>query len=197
MQNDNRTRLEELNRYREDRLRRARASSWTYVDLERQGPWEHVSPWDPHRTRPLGREHESNPRSDLYGYPSPSRGGPPRTRRIRDEPTLYDWPHVRDCWIRWCKSDLCTQASAGVGDTYEEWFGLQSFITTGRMGGGINRGTPESVVNNLPSGTYGEWATPGESEDRCPICFDDVSFNEGLSIIPYVVARSIKQMTLS
>ncbi|KAF7789248.1 hypothetical protein EIP86_000189 [Pleurotus ostreatoroseus] len=174
VQNDNRTRLEELNRYREDRLRRARASSWTYVDLERQGPWEHVSPWDPHRTRPLGREHESNPRSDLYGYPSPSRGGPPRTRRIRDEPTLYDWPH----------------ASAGVGDTYEEWFGLQSFITTGRMGAGVSRGTPESVVNNLPSGTYGEWATPGESEDRCPICFDDDPPPPTPTEIPYATLRT-------
>lgn len=37
------------------------------------------------------------------------------------------------------------------------------------------RGTSETVINGLPSGTYGEWATPGESEERCPICFEDVS----------------------
>ena len=34
---------------------------------------------------------------------------------------------------------------------------------------------PQSVINNLENGTYGEWATPGETEETCPICFDDVS----------------------
>lgn len=38
-----------------------------------------------------------------------------------------------------------------------------------------SRGTSETVINSLPGGTYGEWATPGESEERCPICFEDVS----------------------
>ena len=31
------------------------------------------------------------------------------------------------------------------------------------------------LPNNLVSGTYGEWATSGETEESCPICLDDVS----------------------
>ena len=37
------------------------------------------------------------------------------------------------------------------------------------------RGTPSEIVSSLPKGTYAEWATPGETEERCPICLDDVS----------------------
>lgn len=38
-----------------------------------------------------------------------------------------------------------------------------------------SRGTSQAVINSLASGTYGEWARPGESDERCPICFEDVS----------------------
>ena len=37
------------------------------------------------------------------------------------------------------------------------------------------RGTPADIISSLPKGTYGEWKTPGETEERCPICLDDVS----------------------
>lgn len=37
------------------------------------------------------------------------------------------------------------------------------------------RGVSESVINTLPIGTYGDWAVAGETEDQCPICFDEVS----------------------
>ena len=30
-------------------------------------------------------------------------------------------------------------------------------------------------MSSLPKGTYAEWSTPGETEERCPICLDDVS----------------------
>lgn len=39
------------------------------------------------------------------------------------------------------------------------------------------RGVPDSVISGLPSGTYGEWAIAGETEDHCPICFDEVRFS--------------------
>ncbi|KAF9809335.1 hypothetical protein IEO21_07437 [Rhodonia placenta] len=35
------------------------------------------------------------------------------------------------------------------------------------------RGTPDHIVAALPHGLYREWAAPGESETRCPICLDD------------------------
>ena len=31
------------------------------------------------------------------------------------------------------------------------------------------------LPDNLVSGTYGQWATTGETEESCPICLDDVS----------------------
>lgn len=37
------------------------------------------------------------------------------------------------------------------------------------------RNTPRQAIANLPSGTYGQWSTPGETEECCPICLDDVS----------------------
>ncbi|KAI0644101.1 hypothetical protein C8Q79DRAFT_1011899 [Trametes meyenii] len=35
------------------------------------------------------------------------------------------------------------------------------------------RGTPADIIASLPKGTYGEWARPGTTEERCPICLDD------------------------
>ncbi|KAI9066190.1 hypothetical protein FKP32DRAFT_1610242 [Trametes sanguinea] len=35
------------------------------------------------------------------------------------------------------------------------------------------RGTPSDVIASLPRGTYSEWARPGATEERCPICLDD------------------------
>jgi hypothetical protein len=36
------------------------------------------------------------------------------------------------------------------------------------------RNTPSHIIASLPSGKYGEWATPG-CDERCPVCLDDVS----------------------
>jgi len=36
------------------------------------------------------------------------------------------------------------------------------------------RHTPDSVINSLPTGTFKEWRN-AESDQRCPICLDDVS----------------------
>ena len=36
------------------------------------------------------------------------------------------------------------------------------------------RGTPADIISSLPKGTYGEWVRPGHTEERCPICLDDV-----------------------
>ncbi|KAH9942703.1 hypothetical protein B0H21DRAFT_696156 [Amylocystis lapponica] len=44
---------------------------------------------------------------------------------------------------------------------------------TGLLGEARSRGTPASVMSSLPSGIYKDWAKPGESEERCPICLDD------------------------
>ncbi|KAI0666381.1 hypothetical protein C8Q78DRAFT_984142, partial [Trametes maxima] len=35
------------------------------------------------------------------------------------------------------------------------------------------RGTPADIITSLPKGTYSEWARPGTTEERCPICLDD------------------------
>lgn len=45
---------------------------------------------------------------------------------------------------------------------------------SGLLGEVRPRGLSEQAIASLPSGTYSEWATPGETEERCPICLDDV-----------------------
>jgi hypothetical protein len=41
------------------------------------------------------------------------------------------------------------------------------------------RNTPDHVINSLPSGTFKEWRN-AESDQRCPICLDDVSIQQSL-----------------
>ena len=45
---------------------------------------------------------------------------------------------------------------------------------SGLLGEARPRGISDSVLSSLPSGTYQDWAKPGETEERCPICLDDV-----------------------
>lgn len=45
---------------------------------------------------------------------------------------------------------------------------------SGLLGEVRPRGLSEQAIASLPCGTYSEWATPGETEERCPICLDDV-----------------------
>ncbi|PCH41923.1 hypothetical protein WOLCODRAFT_72346, partial [Wolfiporia cocos MD-104 SS10] len=52
--------------------------------------------------------------------------------------------------------------------SYEGLLLLTSFIGEGRP-----RGLPEHIISSLPRGTYREWARPGETEERCPICLED------------------------
>ncbi|KAI0746441.1 hypothetical protein C8Q80DRAFT_1104537 [Daedaleopsis nitida] len=46
------------------------------------------------------------------------------------------------------------------------------------------RGTPADVLASLPKGKYSEWATPGETGERCPICLDDYDASDVCSRIP-------------
>jgi len=41
------------------------------------------------------------------------------------------------------------------------------------------RNTPSHIIASLPSGKYGEWATPG-SDERCPVCLDDYQADDEL-----------------
>lgn len=93
--NDIRSRQEALDRYREEHTRTGRMSNWALPDTH---PWE-AGPWEAHRIRTLGREHNdsrSNIRRDLLGYPMGSRDGSSRTSRhaARDDSAMYDWAHV-------------------------------------------------------------------------------------------------------
>jgi hypothetical protein len=36
------------------------------------------------------------------------------------------------------------------------------------------RGTPQEIVDALPTATYKEWSNAQDCETRCPICLDDV-----------------------
>jgi hypothetical protein len=45
------------------------------------------------------------------------------------------------------------------------------------------RHTPDNVINLLPTGTFKEWRN-SESDQRCPICLDDVSIRQLLLSFP-------------
>ncbi|KAL6303717.1 hypothetical protein BKA93DRAFT_734388, partial [Sparassis latifolia] len=52
--------------------------------------------------------------------------------------------------------------------SYEGLLSLAEFLGEAKP-----RGTPADVVASLPSGVYRDWASPGNTEERCPICLDD------------------------
>jgi hypothetical protein len=43
------------------------------------------------------------------------------------------------------------------------------------------RNTPDHVIDSLPSATFKEWRD-AESDQRCPICLDDVSAQQLLQV---------------
>lgn len=53
--------------------------------------------------------------------------------------------------------------------SYEGLLSLSSLL-----GDAKPRGTPDDIIESLPRGTYREWTRPGATEERCPICLDDV-----------------------
>ncbi|KAH9830177.1 uncharacterized protein C8Q71DRAFT_799512 [Rhodofomes roseus] len=55
---------------------------------------------------------------------------------------------------------------------------------SGLLGDVRPRGLSEQTIATLPSGTYREWATPGETEDRCPICLDDYNAEDAVLKVP-------------
>ncbi|CAL1710681.1 unnamed protein product [Somion occarium] len=59
----------------------------------------------------------------------------------------------------------------GSNDLESAYEGLVRFTAIMEEGG--TRRVPQAVIDSLPSGVYSDWATPGESEDCCPICLDD------------------------
>lgn len=73
-------------------------------------------------------------------------------------------------WVRASPSMSLHRSSAPHDAEFEHLFN-----TLWEESSSTGGGTSQSVINNLPNGTYGEWAVPGETEERCPICFGDVS----------------------
>lgn len=62
-----------------------------------------------------------------------------------------------------------------VDDEFDDSY--DGLIRLGAILGDVRgRGTPEEVINALPTATYKEWSTEPNCEIRCPICLDDVSF---------------------
>ncbi|KAM5543807.1 hypothetical protein V8D89_002424 [Ganoderma adspersum] len=75
--------------------------------------------------------------------------------------------------------DLPGQRDEDLDTSYE---GLLSLSTL--LGDVKPRGTPGDIVSSLPRGTYGEWARPGHTEERCPICLDDYDAKDACLRIP-------------
>ncbi|OBZ77552.1 E3 ubiquitin ligase BIG BROTHER-related protein [Grifola frondosa] len=63
--------------------------------------------------------------------------------------------------------------------SYEGLLRLSTFL--GEVG---PRGTPDHVVSSLPNGLYKDWAKPGETDERCPICLDDYAPTDPVLKIP-------------
>ncbi|KZT06614.1 uncharacterized protein LAESUDRAFT_653118, partial [Laetiporus sulphureus 93-53] len=60
------------------------------------------------------------------------------------------------------------QRDGDLDTSYEGLLRLSTIVGEARP-----RGTSAQIVSSLPSGVYRDWAIPGESEERCPICLDD------------------------
>ena len=60
------------------------------------------------------------------------------------------------------------QRDEDFDDSYE---GLLSLSAT--LGDAKPKSTPASILSDLETAQYKDWATP-ESDQRCPICLDDV-----------------------
>ncbi|KAH9916758.1 uncharacterized protein BXZ73DRAFT_9825, partial [Epithele typhae] len=60
------------------------------------------------------------------------------------------------------------QRDEDIDMSYEGLLSLSSIL-----GDVKPRGTASDVISALPKGTYGDWAKPGDTEERCPICLDD------------------------
>ncbi|KAJ3554445.1 hypothetical protein NM688_g3106 [Phlebia brevispora] len=166
VQNANRERREALERYREEQRR---ASRLNMESIEAGGPLVDLPmpPWDRLRSTVERRERDSSFRERAvarhyhdWAATGDRDGGFRAFRRVSrdDEPVVYDWMTLTDT---------------------DGWFPIQFFTAGSR-----SRGTPESVVNGLPSGTYGAWAVPGETEERCPICFDDYQTDDPVLKLP-------------
>ncbi|KAI0325565.1 hypothetical protein GY45DRAFT_1260617 [Cubamyces sp. BRFM 1775] len=53
-------------------------------------------------------------------------------------------------------------------------FSYEGLLSLSSLLGDVKpRGTPADIIASLPKGTYNEWARPGTTEERCPICLDD------------------------
>ena len=85
------------------------------------------------------------------------------------EPDAAPFPYRLSSSNNWF--ELPGQRDEDLDTSYE---GLLSLSTL--LGDVKPRGTPGDIVSSLPRGTYGEWARPGHTEERCPICLDDVSW---------------------
>ncbi|KAH9855515.1 hypothetical protein C2E23DRAFT_724188, partial [Lenzites betulinus] len=53
-------------------------------------------------------------------------------------------------------------------------FSYEGLLSLSNLLGDVKpRGTPADIVSSLPKGKYRDWATPGVTDERCPICLDD------------------------
>ncbi|KAI0654983.1 hypothetical protein C8Q70DRAFT_887717, partial [Cubamyces menziesii] len=53
-------------------------------------------------------------------------------------------------------------------------FSYEGLLSLSSLLGDVKpRGTPADIIASLPRGTYSDWAQPGSTEERCPICLDD------------------------
>ncbi|KAH9925969.1 uncharacterized protein B0H18DRAFT_1007178 [Fomitopsis serialis] len=71
------------------------------------------------------------------------------------------------------------QRDQNLDTSYEALLELTSLLGEGRP-----RGLSEQVIASLPGATYREWATPGETEERCPICLDDYTAEDAVLKVP-------------
>ncbi|KAI0700668.1 hypothetical protein C8T65DRAFT_580093 [Cerioporus squamosus] len=71
------------------------------------------------------------------------------------------------------------QRDEDIDMSYEGLLSLSSLL-----GDVKPRGTPADVLSALPKGTYGEWASPGATQERCPICLDDYAAADACMRIP-------------
>lgn len=73
---------------------------------------------------------------------------------------------------------LTLQRDEDFDVSYEGLLSLSSLL-----GDAKPRGTPDDIIESLPRGTYREWTRPGATEERCPICLDDVRDSRPLAFL--------------
>jgi len=70
-----------------------------------------------------------------------------------------------------------------MDDEFDESY--DGLIRLGAILGEVKgRGTPQEVINGLPTATYKDWATDADCETRCPICLEDYVMDDPTRRLP-------------